>query len=54
MFSFTVLFCKHARPDVQKKNPKLGITDIAKELGALWGKLPEAKKASWKAGKVPK
>eukprot|EP00287_Rhodomonas_sp_CCMP768_P010933 CAMPEP_0196741914 /NCGR_PEP_ID=MMETSP1091-20130531/43544_1 /TAXON_ID=302021 /ORGANISM="Rhodomonas sp., Strain CCMP768" /LENGTH=186 /DNA_ID=CAMNT_0042087793 /DNA_START=79 /DNA_END=639 /DNA_ORIENTATION=- len=49
-----MLFCKHARPDVVKKNPKMAITEVAKELGAMWGKLPEAKKTQWKAGKVAK
>jgi hypothetical protein len=49
-----VLFCKHARADVVKKNPKMAITEIAKELGQMWGKLPDAKKAQWKEGKVAK
>jgi len=28
------------------------VTEIAKELGKVWGKLPEAKKDAWKAGKI--
>jgi large subunit ribosomal protein L40e len=47
-----MLFAKHNRDAIKKKNPSMAVTDVAKELGVLWKKLPATKQDAWKAGKV--
>eukprot|EP00960_Hanusia_phi_P042037 755277-Hanusia_phi.AAC.3 len=49
-----MLFSKHMRASVTKQHPNHSITEVAKELGAMWKALPAAKQEQWKAGKVPK
>jgi len=35
------------RPSILKAHPDFGLTDVAKEAGARWGKMTDAKKAPW-------
>ncbi|KAJ1482755.1 hypothetical protein T484DRAFT_1802898 [Baffinella frigidus] len=49
------LFSKHHREEVKKNLPAgSAVTEVAKALGVMWKKLPEAKQTAWKAGTVPK
>ena len=41
-------YCKAARAGIVKANPKATFGEVGKLLGASWGKLDDAKKASYK------
>eukprot|EP00291_Cryptomonas_curvata_P002464 CAMPEP_0172178136 /NCGR_PEP_ID=MMETSP1050-20130122/15849_1 /TAXON_ID=233186 /ORGANISM="Cryptomonas curvata, Strain CCAP979/52" /LENGTH=180 /DNA_ID=CAMNT_0012850783 /DNA_START=60 /DNA_END=602 /DNA_ORIENTATION=- len=49
-----MLFAKHTRADVVKKDSSLAPKEVAVKLGELWKKLPVDKQNAWKAGKIPK
>ena len=43
------VFCADHRPRIKGENPGIGIGDIAKELGKLWGKQGPKDKAPYEA-----
>merc|ERR1711998_680860 len=45
-----ILWSMSARKDLLKKKPSLGFKEVGSELGALWKKVSDADKASWKEG----
>jgi large subunit ribosomal protein L40e len=50
-----MLFAKHFREEAKKALPAgAPVTEVAKKIGEMWKKLPEAKQTAWKAGKVAK
>lgn len=44
------LWTMTARKELLKKKPSLGFKEVGSELGALWKKVSDADKASWKEG----
>lgn len=47
-----IKFCMETRPKIVKEYPEMSFTDIGKELGARWGKLTAAEKATYGDGKM--
>jgi hypothetical protein len=42
------MYSSSVRADVVKKNGDLKVTEVAKKIGEMWGKLSEKEKTSWK------
>jgi hypothetical protein len=48
-----MFFCKDKRPDVVKAHPDWKMGEIAKELGAQWGKLSDKDKEKYNKVSLP-
>ena len=42
-----MFFFMEERPNIVKKNPSMGVADVAKEVGAAWKKKSEKEKAPY-------
>ncbi len=45
------VFSAEKRPEVKAAHPDWKVTQVASELGKMWGKLSDEEKASYKGGK---